>query len=84
MSVTINTIINLLLSIKSDWNKIEWEVYENYASEVSQLMLAKKMGITQQYVSKIVKQTNLYLVKETEENLKQIIHGINNYVHQRL
>ena len=81
MTITVNTIMNLILSVKSDWNEQEWEVYRNYNKEVKQKELARKMGITQQYVSKIIKQSRLHLIKESEENIKPIIDGIHSSVY---
>lgn len=81
LSLTINTIMNLILSVKNDWNEQEWIVYRNYNQEVKQKDLAEKLGITQQYVSKIIKQTRLRLIKESEENLKLIINGIHSNVY---
>jgi hypothetical protein len=81
LSLTVNTIMNLILLVKNDWNEQEWIVYRNYNEEVKQKDLAEKLGITQQYVSKIIKQTRLRLIKESEENLKHIINGIHSNVY---
>lgn len=81
LTTTVNTIMNLILSLKNDWNEQEWEVYRSYSHDIKQKDLAKKMGITQQYVSKIIKQTRLHLIKESEENLKRIIDGIHSNVY---
>lgn len=78
LTITINTIMNLILTVKNDWNEQEWEVYRNYNQGVKQKDLAEKLGISQQYVSKIIRQTRLRLVKESEENLKLIINGIHS------
>ncbi|WP_372950011.1 SatD family protein [Mariniphaga sp.] len=81
LTITVNTIMNLILSVKNDWNEQEWEVYRNYNEEVKQKELAEKLGITQQYVSKLIKQARLHLIKESEENLKIIINGIHRKVY---
>lgn len=81
LALSINTIMNLILTIKDDWNEQEWTVYRNYTAEARQQDIAQQMGISQQYVSKIIKQSNLWLVKDSEESLKQIIDGIYNCVH---
>lgn len=81
LTITVNTIMNLILSVKNDWSEQEWEVYRNYNQEIKQKELAGKMGITQQYVSKIIKQARLHLIKESEENLKRIIDGIHGNVY---
>lgn len=82
LSLTLNTILNLILSVRNDWNEQEWEVYRNYNQEVKQKELAKQLGITQQYVSKIIRQARMGLIKESEENLKKIINGIHSHVYQ--
>jgi hypothetical protein len=81
LSLTVNTIMNLILSVKNDWNEQEWIVYRSYNEEVKQKDLAGKLGITQQYVSKIIKQSRLRLIKESEENLTHIINGIHSNVY---
>jgi DNA-directed RNA polymerase specialized sigma subunit len=81
LSLTVNTIMNLILSVKNDWSEQEWIVYRNYNEEVKQIELAEKLGITQQYVSKIIRQARLRLIKESEENLKLIINGIHSNVY---
>lgn len=81
LTITVNTIMNLILSVKNGWNEQEWEIYRNYNQEVKQKELAEKLGITQQYVSKLIKQARLQLIRESEENLKIIIHGICQKLH---
>ena len=44
----INTIVSLILSIRDGWNDLEWEVYRNYRSEITQKELAQKTGVSQQ------------------------------------
>ncbi len=80
LSLTVNTIVNLILSVRNDWNEQEWIIYKNYHSDVKQKDLAGELGITQQYVSKIIRQSKLRLIKEAEENLKNIIDGINTNI----
>lgn len=79
---TINTILNLILSIRDDWSEIEWEIYRNEGLEMKQKVLANKLGVTQQYISKITKKSKLKLVKEAETNLKLILNGIDNNIHK--
>lgn len=81
LSLTLNTILNLILSVRNDWNEQEWVVYRNFNQEVKQKELAKQLGITQQYVSKIIRQTRMGLIKESEANLKIIINGIHSHVY---
>jgi len=73
--------MNLILSVKNDWNGQEWMVYRIYNQEVKQKELAEKLGIIQQYVSKIIRQARLRLIGESEENLKSIINGIAGHFH---
>jgi len=81
LALTVNTIMNLILSVKNDWNGQEWMVYRIYNQEVKQKELAEKLGIIQQYVSKIIRQARLRLIGESEENLKSIINGIAGHFH---
>ncbi len=81
LSLTVSTIVNLILSVRNDWNEQEWNIYRNYHSNVKQKDLADELGITQQYVSKIIRQSKLRLIKEAEENLKIIIDGIHTNIH---
>lgn len=77
-TITINTILNLILKIRDDWSDLEWEVYRNEGLDITQKDLAKKLGVTQQYISKIIKKSKLRSVKESEINLKIILDGIIN------
>jgi len=81
-TVTINTILNLILSIRNDWNEIEWEVYKLVGLEIKQKKLAGKLNVSQQYISKIMKTSKLKLVKEAEINLTSIIDGINTNIYK--
>ena len=81
LTKTVNTIVNFILAVRNDWNEQEWTIYKNYTPEVKQQDLAEDMGITQQYVSKIIGQSKLRLIREAEENLKSIIDGINSNIH---
>jgi len=77
-TITMNTILNLILSIRDEWSEIEWEVYKHENLEIKQKVLADKLGVTQQYISKITKTSKLKLVKEAETNLTLLLNGINN------
>jgi len=81
MTRTTNTILNLILSIRSEWNTIEWQVYQNVNKDIKQNELAKELDVSQQYISKIIRHSRVMLVKQSEENLKFILNGINNYIH---
>jgi len=81
MTISINTITNLIISIRNDWGEIEWAIYKKYNSNTRQKDIAKELGISQQYVSKIVNKSRIKLVKSSENNLKSIIYGIYNYNH---
>lgn len=81
-TVTVNTILNLILSIRDDWSEIEWGIYKNERLDIKQKELANKLGVTQQYISKIIKTSKLKLVKEAETNLTLIINGINNNIYK--
>ena len=81
LTKTVHTIVNLILAVRSDWSEQAWTIYEKYTPEVKQQDLAEELGITQQYVSKIIRQSRLRLINEAEENLKSIIDGINSNIH---
>ncbi len=81
LTKTVNTIVNLILSLRNDWGEQEWIIYKNYNADIKQKDLAKELGITQQYVSKIIRQSRLRMIKDAEENLKNIIDGINSCIH---
>ncbi|WP_163384202.1 SatD family protein [Cyclobacterium jeungdonense] len=79
--ITVNTILNLILSIRNDWSEIEWAVYRHEGLDIKQKDLAEKLGVSQQYISKISNKSKLRLVREAEKNLKQLLHGIDTTVH---
>lgn len=82
LSVTLNTIMNLILSVKADWNEQEWLIYRNFDQGLRQKDMAMQLGITQQYVSKIVRQARMSLIKESEKNLKYIVNEIHTQFHR--
>lgn len=75
---TINTILNLILAIRNDWNDLEWKVYRYNKLELKQIELADKLNVSQQYVSKIIRSSRMKLILESENSLKQILHGLSN------
>lgn len=83
LNVTLNTILNLIIAIRNDWNEIEWEVYKSSSEDMKQKELARKLKVSQQYVSKIIKTSKLKIVKEAEANLKTILNGINNSIYNK-
>ncbi|WP_162417608.1 SatD family protein [Cyclobacterium roseum] len=80
-TIAVNTILNLILSIRNDWSEIEWAVYRHLGLDIKQKDLAEKLGVSQQYVSKISNKSKLKLVREAEKNLIQLLHGIDTTVH---
>lgn len=83
IAITINTILNLILSIRDDWGNVEWEIYKHNHLDITQKKLADKIGVTQQYISKIIKTSKLKLVIEAETNLKEILNGFNSNIHKK-
>lgn len=82
MAISINTLINMVLSFKMDWDKKIWTIYKKYKSGVRQKDIAKELKISQQYVSKVINKYHIKLIKSTEDNLKDIINGIGNCIHR--
>jgi len=80
-TIAVNTILNLILSIRNDWSEIEWAVYKHLGRDIKQKDLAEKLGVSQQYVSKISNKSKLKLVREAEKNLRQLLHGIDTTIH---
>lgn len=80
-TITVNTILNLILSIRNDWSEIEWAVYKHQGLAVTQKDLAEKLGVSQQYISKILNASKIKLVREAQNNLTQILHGIDTTIH---
>ncbi|MGM0580924.1 MAG: SatD family protein [Bacteroidota bacterium] len=79
-TITVNTILNLILSIRNDWNEMEWEVYKFEKQNITQKEIAVRLGVSQQYVSKIINNSKLKLVNTTVKNLKKIINGIDSNI----
>lgn len=76
-TITLNTILNLILSIRADWNELEWEVYKSLGTLHTQGEIAVQLQVSQQYISKILTKSKLRLVQAAEHNLRKILHGIN-------
>jgi hypothetical protein len=75
-TVTINTILNLILSIRNDWSEMEWEVYRHREMKLKQKDLADKLKVTQQYISKIKKSSKMQLIGLAELNLMNIVNEL--------
>lgn len=82
-TAAVNTILNLVLAIRNDWNEIEWEVYKSIGRGIKQKELAVQLGVSQQYISKIMNRSKLKAVKQAEDNLELIINGINSRVYRK-
>lgn len=78
-TIKLNTIVNLLLIIKDDWNEIEWQLYQEYEHRLNQKELARKLNVSQQYISKIYKSSKVRFVKEAESNLNLMLNDRNKY-----
>ncbi|AWW31554.1 hypothetical protein DN752_16265 [Echinicola strongylocentroti] len=77
-SMTINTILNLVLAIRDNWKEIEWKIYHNRESNLTQKELAESVGVSQQYISKITKSSKMELIHEAESNLNTLLDGIHH------
>ncbi len=75
LNLLVNTVLNLILTLKNEWSDQQWIIYEEYRNGSTQKYIADKMGITQQYVSKLIIQSKCKLISETEQNLMKIIDG---------
>lgn len=80
-TLSVNTILNLILSIRNSWSEIEWEVYKRSGSDITQQEMADQLDVTQQYISKITRSSQLKLIKEAEKNLTLILDGIDHLIH---
>lgn len=72
----INTILNLIIAIRSNWNNTEWLVYKRSSQDVKQKDIATDLNISQQYVSKLMIHSNIKLVKSSEAELLAIVDNI--------
>ncbi len=76
ISLSINALLNLILSIKNDWSNLEWDIYHQYPDHKNQQEIASQHGVSQQYISKLIRQSKFKLVKESEKNLILLLNGI--------
>lgn len=71
-----NTIVNLILAIRVDWNDTEWAIYKKYNHTIKQTDIAKDLNISQQYVSKLIRKSHIKLIKSSEKKLQAIVGDI--------
>lgn len=62
--------VNLITMIKNSWSSRRREIVRIYDEEGNQEIVADKMGISQQAVSKNLKESMWNKIKPLEENLK--------------
>lgn len=72
--MALNAQINALLLIRAGWTENQKQIYTVFAKEGNQAAVAKKLKITQQSVSKILKSISASEVEQVE---KQVMQWIN-------
>ena len=75
LSFSLNASLNLILAVKYDWDEIEWEIYRQYPEHKTQKEIARQKGVSQQYISKLIRQSKFKLVKQSEKNLILLSNG---------
>ena len=73
VDTTISGQINLILLLKRNWSVKQHQIVEEYERTKNQYEVAKKLGITQQAVSKTLKRSMWKELKSIEENLNYIL-----------
>ncbi len=75
LSLSVNAALNLIIAIKYDWDELEWSIYQQYPHQKNQQEIAQQRGVSQQYISKLIRQSKFHLVKNAEKDLIQLTHG---------
>jgi SatD family (SatD) len=71
-------IINLTISIREKWTKNQRQIIKEYEKTMNQNKVAKKHNISQQAVSKQLKNSRWKEVKSLEKSLNNIMKGYSN------
>lgn len=75
MDAAITGQINLILLLKRNWSQKQHQIVREYEKTRNQYDVAKKLGITQQAVSKALTRSMWKEIKSIEENLDHILHN---------
>ena len=81
LSLVISTILNFILTIKYNWSIKQKLIYQGFKKNKKQKDIAKQYKLSQQYISKIIKQSKFKLIIESEKNLNEILNGINQLIY---
>jgi len=66
-------VMNLILSLKRDWSSVKRQIFEEYRKTRNQYIVAEKLGITQQAVSKNLFHMKWKEIEEVEKRLKDLL-----------
>ena len=66
--------VNIILVLKQNWSPIQRVTYRLYANSLSQKDIAKTLGKSQQYISKIIKKNNFQIVLSNEKALMNLVY----------
>ena len=72
-NLSVETILNLILTIRKEWSSIEWTIAMTYEHNLMQKETARIVGVSQQYVSKVLKKSNIKTVHKAKKNLIQLV-----------
>lgn len=72
----INITIGLIVAIRAGWNDTEWQIYKKNPKGIRQQEIANDLGISQQYVSKVIQSSNINLVNTSENELLALVKDI--------
>jgi predicted XRE-type DNA-binding protein len=73
MNLIINTVVNLMLAMRSDWSELQWKVSHYVREGLTQEEIAQQLNITQQYVSKIKRNSQCKLLHKAEKNILDLL-----------
>jgi hypothetical protein len=66
-------VMNLLFSLKRDWSSVKRQIFEEYIKTKNQYIVAKKLGISQQAVSKHLDHMKWKEIDKVEKRLKDLL-----------
>jgi len=75
----LNSLTNLIVEFKHGWTETQRRVIKLYKELQNQEKVAKTLGVTQQNIAKILKNTNWKKIQEAEETINSILRDTNRY-----
>lgn len=69
LTLSLNTIVNLILAIRQKWSPTTWAIYQHYQQGETQKTIAESIGVSQQYISKSLNEQHIRLIIRCQRDM---------------